>query len=95
VTLPPNVTMEIYADKWQLFDNFAVLAFEVENKSPAAVAIDDVRLATKTDEHGDTARIPGDGAARCTLSILDLAALDADELRLVLVTDRGEAQLSW
>ena len=104
-TLPPNVTVSLFADKWQLFRNFAILRFEVENRSPAAVAIDDVKLITRNDDtenpvtvsayECDELRLAGDSQTSCTLSMLDLAALDADEISLVLVTDRGEVKLSW
>lgn len=104
-TLSHNVVLNVFADEWSLFNSFAILSFEVENKSPSAVNINDVHLMAisedgqknifSTSSYECDGKLMGDALVHCSLSVLDTNVVNADELRLVLKTDRGEATLSW
>ena len=102
--LPTNIAIELYADEWKVYPSFAILVFELSNKSAQRLAINNASIVSVAEDDQERSAestyqcdgaLDADARVRCTLTTRERSFIDAERLKLVLTTDRGVAYLSW
>jgi len=104
VTLQDNISVEVYADEWKIYGSFAILVFELKNRSAHQIAIN-MASVTSIAEGGESRVTNGalkcnktlkaDSKIRCSLTTRNRSIVDADRLTLGVNTDRGAIHLAW
>lgn len=104
VTLNDTIPVEVYADKWKIYASFAILVFELTNRSPHQISINTASITSIAD--GGESRVTNgalkcnkplkaDSKTRCSLTTRNRSIVDADRLTLGVNTDRGNITLTW
>jgi len=104
VTLQNNIPVEIYVDEWKIYSSFAILVFELKNRSANQISINTATVTSLSD--GDEARVThgalkcnkplkADSKVHCSLTTRNRSMVDAERLTLSVNTDRGAINLTW
>jgi hypothetical protein len=99
-----QATVEVYVDAWKVYPSFAILQFELTNRSATLVTVNSARVSRPSDTDGvqvghgaftcDRPLQP-DATSRCSFTTRDVALVAAERLTLDVDTDRGALSLSW
>jgi hypothetical protein len=99
-----QATVEVYVDAWKVYPSFAILQFELTNRSATHVTVNAVRVSRPSDADGvqvghgaftcDRPLQP-DATSRCSFTTRDVALVAAERLTLDVDTDRGALSLTW
>jgi hypothetical protein len=99
-----NATVEVYVDSWKVYPSFAILAFELTNRSATHVTVNTARVSGASEADGSRVTngaltcdrpLKADSKTRCSLTTRDVALAEAERLTLVVETDRGALSLTW
>ena len=99
-----QATVEVYVDEWKVYPSFAILQFELTNRSATQVTVNAVRVSSASDAGGSQVAngaftcdqpLKADSKTRCSLTTRDVALVEAERLTLVVETDRGALSLTW
>jgi hypothetical protein len=99
-----QATVEVYVDEWKVYPSFAILQFELTNRSATLVTVNTARVSRPSDTDGvqvghgaftcDRPLKPDD-TSRCSFTTRDVALSAAERLTLDVDTDRGALSLTW
>jgi len=56
VTLQNNIPVEVYVDEWKVYSSFAVLVFELTNRSANQISINTASVTSRSNEDGTRER---------------------------------------
>lgn len=103
-TMGAGEAVDLFADEWKRYPSFAVLVFDVTNKSAQRLAVRNAQIQAigeqdRSKVSDSTFQCDGplkaDTRIHCTLTTRDTPIAEAERLKLVLTTDRGIAELTW
>ncbi len=104
VTLQNNIPVEIYVDEWRIYSSFAILVFELTNRSANQISINTANVTSRSDEDGSRVTngalkcnkpLKADSKVRCSLTTRNRSIVESEKLTLSVNTDRGAINLTW
>jgi len=104
VTLQNDIPVEIYVDEWKIYSSFAILVFELTNRSANQISINTASVTSRSDADGTRVTngalkcnkpLKADSKVRCSLTTRNRSIVEAEKLTLSVNTDRGAINLTW